>query len=320
MQHKNALLEMIPRGVDGELCVRLFIQQIRSNTDLAKCTQQSLLNSVVDAVQSGLSLGGPQQHCAIIPYKTTAQFQIMYKGWLELSRRTGEIIEHNHGVVHQGDAFQYELGDSPYIKHQPSTDADRKSRPITHFYVSFTLKSGGVIREVWTKQQVDDHRDKYSKAHNKSDSPWKTEYEQMALKTLVLSCFNRGRMPVQASIREVVSRQQQMAAGERPPETKIDTMFAALAPPEPETPAKPVKGEVVPEKSAKTDDDLVYELTMELADAKNLGQCTVIREKYEPLSNHEAYQADVAAIVKDREDAIRAARTKEAAQETVTAK
>lgn len=85
-------------------------------------------------------------------------------------------------IVYENDEFECEYGLEPKLTHKPA-DKDR-GEPVK-VYAVFKTKSGGYGFEVMSMEDVRKHAAKYSKAYNSSYSPWKTNFEEMAKKTVL---------------------------------------------------------------------------------------------------------------------------------------
>jgi recombination protein RecT len=162
---------------------RMAFTAWNSNPKLQTCTPQSFLAALIAAAQLGLEPNTQLGQAWIIPYKDKATFQIGYAGHLALLWRSGEVKTVRPGTVYEKDEFKYEYGSNQYLRHIPYRGKDRGR--ITDYYIFIELVNGGQIIHVMSAEEVDEVRRKYSKSANSSDSPWKTNYEAMALKTVL---------------------------------------------------------------------------------------------------------------------------------------
>lgn len=104
------------------------------------------------------------------------------KGLLDLAYRSGEVSVIQAHVVCEGDEFEHTLGLEPTLVHKPALVGRGGMIAV---YGVFKTKSGGYGFEVMSKADVDEHMRRYSKAAGKGDSPWTTNYEEMAKKTVL---------------------------------------------------------------------------------------------------------------------------------------
>ena len=140
--------------------------------------------AVMQAVQLGLE-PGLLGHCYILPYKREATFIIGYKGMIDLARRSGHIQSIYAHAVHENDEFEYELGLHPKLEHKPS-HGDRGA--FIGAYAVAHFKDGGYQMEFMPKSEIEKRR-KRSASANSSYSPWSSDYEEMAKKTVVRYMF-----------------------------------------------------------------------------------------------------------------------------------
>jgi recombination protein RecT len=143
----------------------------------------SLAASVMLAAQLGLE-PGTFGHCYLIPYGRDCQFQIGYRGLLELVRRSGQVVSINCEPVYAKDEFSIVLGLDHTITHRPFLDGDRGDLKLV--YAVAKLKDGGVQTAWMTAAEIQAHRRKFSKNNSKNHpSPWDTDFVEMAKKTVL---------------------------------------------------------------------------------------------------------------------------------------
>ena len=104
------------------------------------------------------------------------------KGLIDLAYRSGEIQIIQAHAVYENDEFSYEFGLEPKLVHKPAVK-DR-GEPIA-FYAMFKTKDGGYGFDVMSVDDVRAHAAKYSKSYGSSFSPWKTNFVEMSLKTIL---------------------------------------------------------------------------------------------------------------------------------------
>lgn len=104
------------------------------------------------------------------------------KGLIDLAYRSGEISVIQAHTVYENDEFHYEFGLEPKLDHKPALK-DR-GEPVA-FYAMFKTKDGGYGFEVMSVQDVKLHAKKFSKSFDSAYSPWSTNFEEMAKKTVL---------------------------------------------------------------------------------------------------------------------------------------
>ena len=183
---EGEIKKALPSVITPERFTRMVLSAISTNPKLGSCTPASFLGAMMSAAQLGLEPNTPLGQAYILPYKNNgtleAQFQIGYKGLIDLAYRSGEVEVIQSHIVYENDEFECEYGIDTKLSHKPAMK-DR-GEPIK-VYAVFKTKSGGYGFEVMSMEDVKAHAAKYSKAYNSSFSPWKTNFEEMAKKTVL---------------------------------------------------------------------------------------------------------------------------------------
>ena len=170
----------LPSVITPERFTRMVFTALSSTPKLQQCTPQSFLGAMMQAAQLGLEPNTPIGQAYLIPYGNSCQFQLGYKGLLDLAYRSGEIKDIQAHEVHENDEFEYELGLEPKLKHIPAK-SNRGS--VTMYYAVWHTKTGGYGFEVMSYEDVLEFAQKKSKSfHN---GPWQTDFDSMAKKTVL---------------------------------------------------------------------------------------------------------------------------------------
>ena len=182
----NQVKKALPSVITPERFIRMVTTAMNTNPQLKECSAESFLGAMMAAAQLGLEPNTQLGQAYIIPYKNKgkqeAQFQIGYKGLIDLAYRSGEVTMIQAHVVYENDDFDYELGLDPKLKHVPAKS--NRGEPV-YVYAIFKTKSGGEGFECMSMDDVKSHAARYSQAYNSSYSPWKTNFEEMAKKTVL---------------------------------------------------------------------------------------------------------------------------------------
>lgn len=178
-----------------------------NNVKLFEADPESLIAAINEAAGYGWEVGGVLAQAYLVPYAGSVQMQPGYKGLLDLAYRGGQVLSVTCECVHEGDDFRYVSGDDERIDHTPTLDANRHMRPIKYVYAVVRLKSGGAVRAVMTREAIDAHKEAYSKAWNRSDSAWRTNWPAMAKKTVLKQVLLRGGVPMSMETQRLVQRE-----------------------------------------------------------------------------------------------------------------
>lgn len=185
----------LPRAIDPQRFLRIALTTLRSNPALLQCSPESVVGAIIQAAQLGLEVDPFLGQAYLIPYRNgdqqECQLQPGYRGYIKLSRNSGEIRSLAAHIVHEGEAFEYEQGTEKYLRHRPSDEFEENK--ISHVYAVVEYTNGGVDFEVMTHAGVEKVRTK-SKAPN---SPaWRESWGEMA-KAKVIRRLSK-RLPVNA--------------------------------------------------------------------------------------------------------------------------
>lgn len=176
----------LPTVLTPERFTRMVLSALSSNPKLAACTPQSFLGAMMTAAQLGVEPNTPLGQAYLIPYRNhgtdEVQFQLGYKGMLDLAYRSGEVSTIQAHTVYENDEFEYQLGLEPKLEHKPA----RTNRgDATYYYAVVRMKDGGYCFAVMSREDVEKHAQRYSKAYGSGVSPWKTAFDEMAKKTVL---------------------------------------------------------------------------------------------------------------------------------------
>lgn len=176
----------LPSVITAERFTRMALTAVSNNPDLAKCSPKSFMGAMMQAAQLGLEPSTPLGQAYLIPFRNRGvmecQFQLGYRGQLELAHRSGEFKNIEARVVYENDEFEYEFGLNPKLYHKP---AMKNRGAAIYYYAVYNLVNGGFGFEVMSKEDIENHAMKYSQAARSNYSPWKTSFDEMAKKTVL---------------------------------------------------------------------------------------------------------------------------------------
>lgn len=187
---ESGIRAALPSVMTPERFTRIVMTALSTTPELNNCTPQSFLGAMMTAAQLGLEPNTPLGQAYLIPYRNKgvleAQFQLGYKGLIDLAYRSGEVELVQAQCVYENDAFTYQFGLEPKLEHIP---ADSKRGELVKVYALFKTKSGGFGFEVMSVDDVREHAKKYSKSYSSAYSPWAKNFEEMAKKTVLKKCL-----------------------------------------------------------------------------------------------------------------------------------
>ena len=200
----------LPRHMTPERLARIVTTEIRKVPKLAECTPVSFFGAVIQCAQLGLEPGNALGHAYLLPYGRDVQLIIGYRGMIDLARRSGQIVSIDARAVYEGDKFECRLGLDPHIEHEPDWANPNRTMgdKLQFVYAVAKLKDGGIQFDVMSRAEIEGIRAR-SKAGN--GGPWKTDYQAMALKTVVRRLFKF--LPVSIEIQTAVGLDERAEMG-----------------------------------------------------------------------------------------------------------
>lgn len=172
-------------GQRANVFMSSIISATKANKKLLECNPDSVISSAVIAATLNLPIENNLGRAYIIPYNSrsglVAQFQMGWKGFVELALRTKEYKTINASEVYEG-----ELVKNDRLTGEILLDATkRKSDRVIGYVAYFKLLSGFEKSMYWTYEQMVTHGKKYSKSYSNADSRWQLDFLSMALKTVI---------------------------------------------------------------------------------------------------------------------------------------
>lgn len=189
MKREGEFRHSLPSHIPAERFTRVVLTAVQRNPELLECDRGTLFNACLRAANDGLLPDGAEG--AIVVRKDrkkgkTANWTIMVGGIRKKVRNSGEIATWDTAVVCENDAFEFELGDEPFIRHRPALE--NRGKPIAAYSIC-TLKTGEKSREVMGIGEIHGIRDrsdawKAYKAGFIKSTPWSTDEGEMCRKTV----------------------------------------------------------------------------------------------------------------------------------------
>jgi recombination protein RecT len=201
----NDLQRMLPPAIPAEKFVRTVQTAITMNPEIAKCDKNSVLGACMKAASDGLILDG--REAALVVYnakqkdntwKQVAQYIPMVTGIIKRVRNSGEVTRLNAYVVHKNDKFKVCLGLEPSIEHEPNYEDP--GAPMGAYAIA-RFKDGLDDFEFMSFKEIEGIR---SRSRAKDSGPWKSDWEEMARKTVIRRLAKR--LPMSSELGNVIKQ------------------------------------------------------------------------------------------------------------------
>ena len=203
-------------NVLGDKEAMVFISDVvacvQNNPGLASCTNVSIFSGALLAKTNGLTLNPSMGHAYLVPFENKkngvyvkeAQFQMGYKGFIQLALRSGQYrkivtTDVRKGEVINFDPFNdvYEFAPIPFEKRMAKDGKGNYEIPVVGYYSRFELMNGFAKELFMTLEDMSAYAKKFSKAYRKdiekhsSYSFWTTKFDDMAKKTMIRQLFSK---------------------------------------------------------------------------------------------------------------------------------
>lgn len=169
---------------------------VNNDSYLAQSDPMSIMTSAMIAATLDLPLDKNLGYAYIIPFKDykdgnkqKGQFILGYKGYIQLAQRSGQYESLNAIPVYEGELKSWNR-----LTEKIEFDPDGRTSDVVIGYVGyFRLLNGFEKTTYWTKQEVEAHRIRNNKSRNKTElsGVWKSDYDAMAVKTVLRNLLSK---------------------------------------------------------------------------------------------------------------------------------
>ena len=181
---KDEFRKVLPETIKPDRLIRIALTEMRMNPRLFDASKESLLGALMVSAQLGLE-PGTLGYCYLVPYQNKKtgqleiQFQLGYKGILELVRRSGQVENIEARVVYEKDKFDFEYGLNPKLTHKPALK--ERGKPVAVYAIA-RFKSGATAFDVMSVDEIESIK---KRSKSPEYGPWVTDWEAMAKKVII---------------------------------------------------------------------------------------------------------------------------------------
>ena len=190
-------------GKDGQRFISAIVSAVNTNPALQECTNQSILSGALLGESLKLSPSPQLGHYYLVPYDDkekgkVAQFQLGYKGYIQLAIRSGQYKKINVIAVKEGELEYFDpLNEEIKINLMIDKWDEREAAPTIGYYAMFELVNGFRKAIYWSKAQMESHAIKYSPGYKKDREKgwnytfWSKDFDGMAYKTMLRQLISK---------------------------------------------------------------------------------------------------------------------------------
>ena len=198
----------LPTMINPKTFVQAMMTQVGRNPKLLAALNSdagvsSMIAALMHASQLGLSLEPSMGHAYLVPYGSKVECIIGYKGLVDLMCRSGAVTHVDARIVYEGDEFVWHYGTAPRLEHRPTLTGRGES---VAFYAVAHLRGGGAQFTVMTLDDIAPIAKEAIRKAGGRPTPWKTNEDQMCVKTAVRRLAKMVRISTEDRTGELLAR------------------------------------------------------------------------------------------------------------------
>ena len=186
-------------GKNGTRFITSIVSAVNNNEQLQQCTNQSILSAALLGESLNLSPSPMLGYYYMVPFNDknkgkVAQFQIGYKGLIQLAIRSGQYKKINVMSIKKGELEYFDpLNEEIKVKLMVDNWDARENAETIGYYAMFELVNGFKKAIYWSKDQMEAHALQYSQGYRakKGYTFWEKDFDAMAHKTLLRQILSK---------------------------------------------------------------------------------------------------------------------------------
>ena len=210
---KNQINQVIG-GKNGQRFISAVVSAVNTNPMLQECTNQSVLAAALLGESLNLSPSPQLGQYYMVPFNDknrgkVAQFQLGYKGYIQLAIRSDYYKKLNVLAIKEGELVKFDPLNEEIAVNLVEDDIEREALPTIGYYAMFEYKNGFKKAIYWSRERMMSHADKYSMAFSaekykdllegkipqgemwKYSSFWYKDFDGMAYKTMLRQLISK---------------------------------------------------------------------------------------------------------------------------------
>ena len=211
---KHKINEMVG-GRDGQRFITSIISAVSTNPALSECEHSTILSAAMLGESLKLSPSPQLGQYYMVPFKDkkrgckVAQFQLGYKGYIQLAIRSGYYKKLNVLAIKQGELVRFDPLEEEIEVNLVENDTEREALATIGYYAMFEYQNGFKKAMYWSREKMMAHADKYSMAFSakafeklqageipekdlwKYSSFWYKDFDGMAYKTMLRQLISK---------------------------------------------------------------------------------------------------------------------------------
>lgn len=209
---KKKVNEMVG-GKKGQQFVTAIISAVSANPQLAECDNASIVSAALVGQALNLSPSPQLGQFYMVPFNDSkrgckvAQFQIGYKGYIQLAIRSGQYKKLNVLAIKKGELKKYDPLNEEIEVELIENEEDREKEETIGYYAMFEYLNGFRKTLYWSKEKMEAHALKYSMGYRakKGYTFWEKDFDGMAYKTMLRQLISKwGIMSIDLTMQKAL--------------------------------------------------------------------------------------------------------------------
>lgn len=186
-------------GKNSDRFISSIVSAVNTNPTLQECTSQSILAGALLGEALKLSPSPILGNYYLVPFndnkrgQKVAQFQMGYKGYIQLAIRSGMYKKLNVLSIKEGELLNFDPLNEEIEVNLIDDEEEREKAPTVGYYAMFEYTNGFRKAIYWSKAKMEAHALKYSQGYKakKGYTFWEKDFDAMAYKTMLRHLISR---------------------------------------------------------------------------------------------------------------------------------
>ena len=194
---KNYINNMIG-GKNGGRFISSIVSAVNASPQLQECSNISILSGALLGESLNLSPSPQLGQYYLVPFNDSkkgkvAQFQLGYKGYIQLAIRSGQYKKLNVLAIKEGELVRFDPLNEDIEVNLIEDEEAREAAPTIGYYAMFEYTNGFKKAIYWSKKKMEAHATKYSAGYRakKGFTFWEKDFDNMAYKTMLRQLISK---------------------------------------------------------------------------------------------------------------------------------
>lgn len=189
--YKKLINNTLGNPKKAERFIASISSAVAANPALQNCDAGTILSAGLLGEALNLSPSPQLGQYYLVPYGGKAQFQLGYKGYIQLAIRSGQYKKLNVVDIKEGELISYNPLAEEIKVDLIEDESLREQTPTVGYYAMFEYTNGFIKSMYWSKEKMQAHAMKFSKSYNSNSSIWKSDFDSMAKKTMLRQLISK---------------------------------------------------------------------------------------------------------------------------------